>query len=54
METSRICEDNYDQRYAFVTEEDVIYMDKIYGRDVSLADGIRRPELVAPRTKVKP
>ena len=49
---SKICEDNYDPRYANVTEDEIIEMDKAYGRHISLEDGLRNPELVAPRTRV--
>jgi len=48
----QIVEDTYDPRYFNVTKNDIIEMDSLYGRDVSLADGLRNPELVAPRTKV--
>uniref|UniRef100_A0A914DI87 NR LBD domain-containing protein n=1 Tax=Acrobeloides nanus TaxID=290746 RepID=A0A914DI87_9BILA len=51
VETTKLVDDNYDSRYALVTEEDIIVMDQQYGRNVSLEDGIKRPELVAPRTK---
>ncbi len=47
-----MCEDNYDPRYANVTEDEIIEMDKAYGRHISLEDGLRNPELVAPRTRV--
>uniref|UniRef100_A0A914D2U9 NR LBD domain-containing protein n=1 Tax=Acrobeloides nanus TaxID=290746 RepID=A0A914D2U9_9BILA len=50
---SKICEDNYDPCYANVTEDEIIEMDKAYGRHISLEDGLRNPELVAPRTRIK-
>ena len=49
---NKVCNDNYDPRYAHVTEDDIIAMDSIYGRHVSLKDGIQQPELVAPRARV--
>lgn len=50
----RICDDTFDPKYEHVTVDDVIELDKIYGRHISLADGLRNPELVCPRTKVDP
>jgi hypothetical protein len=49
---NNICNDNFDPKYGYVTEEDIIEMDKKYGRDVPLEEGIQYPERVAPRTRV--
>lgn len=50
---NKVCYDNYDLRYADVTHADMVKLDGMYGRDISLEDGLQHPEKVSPRTKVK-
>uniref|UniRef100_A0A914EIS9 NR LBD domain-containing protein n=1 Tax=Acrobeloides nanus TaxID=290746 RepID=A0A914EIS9_9BILA len=50
---SRICNDNFDPNYEHVTLEDTIKLDKIYGRTISLEEGLQFPDRVAPRIKFR-
>ena len=49
---NRICNDNFDPNYEHITLEDTIKLDKIYGRNISLEEGLHFPDRVAPRIKV--
>lgn len=49
---NKVCNDNYDPRYSHVTEEDMVELDRLCGRDVPLEEAIQNPELIARRIKV--
>uniref|UniRef100_A0A914EIU4 aralkylamine N-acetyltransferase n=1 Tax=Acrobeloides nanus TaxID=290746 RepID=A0A914EIU4_9BILA len=50
---NKVCNDHVDPRYEHITYEDMIELDKIIGRHISLEEGIQHPEYVCPRTKNK-
>jgi hypothetical protein len=49
---NKVCNDHVDPRYEHITYEDMVELDKIIGRHISLEEGIQHPEYVCPRTKV--
>ncbi|KAE9549242.1 hypothetical protein FO519_007551 [Halicephalobus sp. NKZ332] len=48
---TRTCLNSYDPNFVNLTREDWRRVDRNFGRSVSLAEGLRNPELVCPRTK---
>ncbi|TMS35519.1 hypothetical protein L596_002908 [Steinernema carpocapsae] len=43
----------YDPRYDKVTKADMVTFNSMYGRHLSLEEGLQRPDLVCPRTKFR-
>ena len=49
---NKVCHDNFDPRFENVTFEETVELNKIFGRHISLEEGLQHPEYVCPRTKV--